>query len=207
MPPDPTDHGILVHICCAPCAEYPLRILAEEGFSLHGYFYNPNIHPAEEHRRRMDGVRKLAAMRELPMVYDGENLQLLWEITDDRRPGRMCQACYDMRMRRVAEFTRDTGLTQFTTTLLVSPYQQHDMIHEAAERAAFNAGVSFFYRDFRPGFRAGQEMARSDGLYRQKYCGCVDSLETSQFRDRIFQEHAAMRDLSAAPGSSGNFHR
>ncbi|HEY5465720.1 MAG TPA: epoxyqueuosine reductase QueH [Clostridia bacterium] len=207
MSPDPTDQKILVHICCAPCAEYPLRILADEGFSLHGFFYNPNIHPAEEHRRRMEGVQTLADLRELPMAYDNEILQSVWEIAEDRAVGRMCSACYALRMRRVAEFTRSVGLTYFTSTLLVSPYQQHDKIREAAECAAYEAGVRFLYRDFRPGFRMGQEMARIDGLYRQKYCGCVDSLESSRFRDRIYREHEAMRDLSAGPESSDGSHR
>jgi predicted adenine nucleotide alpha hydrolase (AANH) superfamily ATPase len=35
------------------------------------------------------------------------------------------------------------------------------------------------YRDFREGWREGQDEARAAGLYMQKYCGCVYSEEES----------------------------
>ena len=40
-------------------------------------------------------------------------------------------------------------------------------------------GLTFLYRDFRPGFREGQNEARELGLYMQKYCGCIFSEEQS----------------------------
>ena len=58
----------------------------------------------------------------------------------------------------------------------------------AAKKAAAEYGVDFFYRDFRPGYREGQNMAREDGLYRQKYCGCILSLDESKFRDKIYKD-------------------
>ncbi|MBP7402225.1 MAG: epoxyqueuosine reductase QueH [Clostridia bacterium] len=186
--------GLLVHICCAPCAEYPLKVLAEEPFDLHGFYYNPNIHPAEEWRRRMEGVRFLTGIRGIPCMYDDTILQEEWETEGSSGTGRMCARCYGMRMEKAAETARSLGIPAFTTTLLVSPYQRHDLLREQAERAAERAGVRFLYRDFRPGYRAGQEMARQDGIYRQKYCGCIDSLNESSFRERILREHQALRD-------------
>ena len=205
-----TDHpqnSLLVHICCAPCAEYPLGVLGEEGFSLRGYFYNPNIHPLEELVRRREGVQRLMRLRGIPCDYDDAYLQSIWEEREDRHTVKMCALCYEMRMKHVAAQTRLLGMSRFTTTLLVSPYQQHDAIRDAAERAAAAEGVEFYYHDFRPGFRIGQAMAREDGLYRQKYCGCIDSLESSAFRDRILQEHSGLRDRPAGPEGSGNSHR
>ncbi len=203
---------LLVHVCCAPCAEYPIGVLQGEGIPLRGFFFNPNIHPADEFRRRKEGVRTLMAMRGIPCDFDDTFLQPLWEGSDNRTPGSLCTECYGMRMKRVADVTCRLGLSEFTTTLLVSPYQNHDLLREVAERAAFEAGVRFHYRDFRPGFRKGQDMARQDGLYRQKYCGCIHSLEASPFRDRITLEHLALReqssrDRSDVPGGSGNSRR
>lgn len=71
----------------------------------------------------------------------------------------------------------NTGYDAFTTTLLVSPYQNHDLLIQVAEELAEKYEVKFLYRDFRPGFREGQNEARELGLYMQKYCGCVFSEE------------------------------
>jgi len=63
------------------------------------------------------------------------------------------------------------------STLFVSPYQNHELLRQTAEEMARRYGVAFLYRDFRPGFRQGQQEARELGLYMQKYCGCVFSEE------------------------------
>ena len=76
----------------------------------------------------------------------------------------------------------NTGYDAFTTTLLVSPYQNHDLLKQIGEEMAEKYGVKFLYRDFIPGFREGQSEARALGLYMQKYCGCVFSEEDRYFR-------------------------
>ena len=70
-----------------------------------------------------------------------------------------------------------TASSHFTSTLFVSPYQNHELLAETARAAAEEFGVSFLYRDFRPYFREGQDRARALGLYMQKYCGCIFSEE------------------------------
>ena len=72
---------------------------------------------------------------------------------------------------------KNTGYDAFTTTLLISPYQNHEVLKEVGQEIAEKYGLTFLYRDFRPGFREGQTMARELGLYMQKYCGCVFSEE------------------------------
>ena len=76
-----------------------------------------------------------------------------------------------------------------TTTLLASTYQQHDNIARAAERYARQYGVEFLYRDFRPNFRAGNQLAREKGFYMQKYCGCVFS-EQDRYQKQIDRDRA-----------------
>lgn len=78
----------------------------------------------------------------------------------------------------------NTGYDAFTTTLLVSPYQNHDLLVQVAEEIANKYGIKFLYRDFRPGFREGQAEARALGLYMQKYCGCVFSEEDRYYRHK-----------------------
>ncbi|MBC7076619.1 MAG: epoxyqueuosine reductase QueH, partial [Syntrophomonadaceae bacterium] len=43
---------ILLHICCGPCATYPVPKLREQGYFVMGYYYNPNIHPYTEYLKR-----------------------------------------------------------------------------------------------------------------------------------------------------------
>ena len=88
-----------------------------------------------------------------------------------------CAYCYSVRMTAAARYAAEHGYDGFTTTLLVSPYQNHEGICQAARRAGEEYGVAFVYRDFRPYFRAGQQTARELGLYMQKYCGCIFSEE------------------------------
>jgi predicted adenine nucleotide alpha hydrolase (AANH) superfamily ATPase len=89
-----------------------------------------------------------------------------------------------MRLEQTAKFAAQHGFDSFTTTLLVSPYQRHELIAETAERVAQRYGVRFLYRDFRPGFWDGQAQARELGFYMQKYCGCVFS-EAERYQKQI----------------------
>ena len=82
-----------------------------------------------------------------------------------------------MRLFEAARQAKEGGFDSFTSSLFISPYQNHELMRETAERAAMEYGVEFLYRDFRPYFKAGQEKARELGFYMQKYCGCVFSEE------------------------------
>ena len=80
-----------------------------------------------------------------------------------------------MRFGEAARQAQEGGFDSFTSSLFISPYQNHELMREVAEMAAKEYGVEFLYRDFRPYFRAGQDKARELGMYMQKYCGCVFS--------------------------------
>ncbi len=166
---------LLLHMCCGPCSTYPVQELLKEGFDINGYFYNPNIHPIEEHIRRKENVDKFSQITRIPITYDDEFRQGEWEQMKDIGEAR-CHKCYTLRLEKAAKYAAENGFNAFTTSLLVSPYQKHDLIKELGEYFAKQYGVEFVYRDFRPGFRQGQQMAKDIGLYRQKYCGCIFSL-------------------------------
>jgi predicted adenine nucleotide alpha hydrolase (AANH) superfamily ATPase len=166
---------LLLHMCCGPCSTFPIHELLKEDFEIQGFFYNPNIHPIEEHVRRKENVEKLSKITNIPVTYDDEFRQDEWEGMKDIGEAR-CHRCYSLRLEKAAEYAAKNGYDAFTTTLLVSPYQKHDLIKELGEFYANKYGVDFVYRDFRPGFRLGQQMTKEMELYRQKYCGCILSL-------------------------------
>ena len=95
----------------------------------------------------------------------------------DDLDNRCYNYCYRVRLEQTARDAKENGYTAFTTTLLISPYQNHEKIKEICEEMAEKYDIKFLYRDFRPGFRQGQAKARQLGLYMQKYCGCVFSEE------------------------------
>ena len=142
---------VLIHVCCAPCLIGPLDALRQEGLQPAGFFYNPNIHPFLEFRKRIKAVRVFLEKDDLPVeIIEEYGLEMF--VRDIYRPERRerCRNCHFARLRRTAERAREMGFDAFTTTLLGSPHQDHDLLRESGERAEDLAGVSFLYRDFRP---------------------------------------------------------
>ena len=167
----------LLHICCAPCANQCVEVLRADGYQVTGLWYNPNIHPFTEYRARRNCLREYAASVELPVIERNDyGLRPFVRAVAQDIAGR-CVKCYEMRLLEAARQAKEGGFDSFTSSLFISPYQNHELMREVAERAAEQYGVEFLYRDFRPYFRAGQERARELGFYMQKYCGCVFSEE------------------------------
>jgi predicted adenine nucleotide alpha hydrolase (AANH) superfamily ATPase len=175
---------ILLHMCCAPCSVYPLSALREEELDVEGLFYNPNIHPIEEFKRRKQTVEKFSQINNVPVAFMNDFKQDTWENFDGVDDER-CNMCYSIRLDRAAAYAKERGYDAYTTSLLVSPYQKHELIKKLGEKFADKHGVKFYYRDFRPGFRQGQQKAREMGLYRQKFCGCIISYNESPFKNKV----------------------
>ncbi len=167
----------LLHICCAPCANMCIDSLRQEGQEVTGFWYNPNIHPFTEYRARRNCLRDYALQIKLPLVEQNDYaLRPFVRAVAEDIAGR-CVKCYEMRLSAAAQYAAAHGYDSFTSSLFISPYQNHELMKQVAEAAAETYHVAFLYRDFRPLFRRGQERARELGFYMQKYCGCVFSEE------------------------------
>ena len=167
---------ILLHICCGPCAVYPIRSLQKQGFEPVGLYYNPNIHPLREYVRRREGAEQVADRLGIKLICKDEEYDpadYLREVAY-REPGR-CFFCYRLRLERTQSIARRGGFDWFTSTLLSSTQQKHDQIAELAGALAGGGSPGFYYQDFRPGRREGLEACRQWGVYRQQYCGCIYS--------------------------------
>ena len=167
----------LLHICCAPCANQCIEVLRGDKFEVSGFWYNPNIHPFTEYRERRNCLRTYAESIELPLIEKNDYAlrPFIREVAADI--AHRCGKCYEMRLYEAAKTAKEGGFDSFTSSLFISPYQNHELMKETAERAAAEYDIEFLYRDFRPYFKAGQEFAREQGFYMQKYCGCVFSEE------------------------------
>lgn len=170
--------NLLLHTCCAPCSVYCIDSLRKEGIEPVSYWYNPNIHPYIEYKTRRDTLKEYSQMENFKLIIEEDyGLDEFCKNVSNDLKNRCKNYCYPVRLEQTAKFAKENGFDAFSTTLLVSPYQQHDAIKEIAEQMAKKYGVEFVYRDFRVGFREGQAKARELGLYMQKYCGCVFSEE------------------------------
>ena len=168
---------ILLHICCAPCANQCIEVLRGDGLEVTGFWFNPNIHPFTEYRARRNTVREYLETIDVKLIEQNDYALRPFVRAVAEDIANRCGKCYEMRLFEAARQAKDGGFDSFTSSLFISPYQNHELMRDTAERAAAEYGVEFLYRDFRPYFRAGQDRARELGMYMQKYCGCVFSEE------------------------------
>lgn len=169
---------LLVHTCCGPCFLHPERTL-DGDWKMTVLFCNPNVHPRWEWARRRDIAAEHCKEGKIPFE-SVEYAPDRWSrdvLTggDDSREER-CPRCYAMRLDLTAAHAAKHGFDAFTTTLLVSPHQDHEAVRAAGEEAAEKHGIRFLYEDFRDGYKWGVGRAKQLQLYRQNYCGCVLSL-------------------------------
>lgn len=167
---------ILLHTCCAPCLVVPLDDLRSEGHEVTALFLNPNIHPHSEYLRRLDAFTVYAGENSVPVLDAGlKDGMEEWFQQVVFREAQKCTICFHMRLDATARLAVARGFDAFSTTLLYSRFQKHDLLKTAGEAIAERHGLPFVYRDWRVSWNEGVRKYRILGLYRQKYCGCIYS--------------------------------
>ena len=174
---------ILLHICCGNCAIYPVKVLREQNHQIVGYFYNHNIHPYQEFKKRLETAKDYAQRVELPLTCDEDYRLEEFLAAVAQNPKNRCEYCYRSRLQATAKQARLLGFEGFTTTLLYSRYQQHRAIIDCGRRLAAEYDLFFHYEDFRVGWNEGIRISKEMGLYRQQYCGCIYS-EKDRYQPR-----------------------
>ena len=174
--------GLVFIICCALLIAC-IDTLRQEGIEPVGFWYNPNIHPMKEYKMRKNTLVEYAKSIDLKLEIENEYglrkfIEAVYPNWDNR-----CATCYALRFEETARYAAEHGYDRFTSTLFVSPYQNHELMRQICEQMAEKYGVEYLHRDFSPRFREGQDKARELGLYMQNYCGCVFS-EEDRYRKR-----------------------
>ena len=169
--------SILLHMCCGNCACFPYKFLKKEVFSVTGFWCNPNIHPYLEHQHRLNTAGYFAGRQGLKVIYHpGYDIEGFIEGLDGNfASSKRCVVCYRKRLDVTADIASKQGFSLFSTTLLYSVYQQHELIKEIGREIAGKYNIEFYYSDFRKGWQEGIEISKKMGLYRQSYCGCIFS--------------------------------
>ena len=182
---------LLIHACCAPClvAVYDDTIKNMINMDIDEFdviWHNTNIHPKIEYEKRKETfVSYVNSMGKTPIMIDEYNMnKFISDVVNlDKTKYKMrCEYCYISRLEKVFEYAKKNGYTHVTTTLLISPFQKHDVIKKVCESLAKKYDVIFLYKDYRSLFEEGQQKAKELGMYRQKYCGCIYSIDESGYR-------------------------
>ena len=193
--------SLLLHACCGPCSSYVLEYLAKY-FQITVFYYNPNIFPQEEYKRRLDELKNLyksfppALENKVRVVEADYNPQDFYEaigikeepeLAKEAEKGERCRRCYRFRLKKSFDYACFYGFDYFCTTLSISPFKDSTKINEEGaalcklyrERAKEkNAAIpQWLYSDFKKkgGFKRSLELSKEYNLYRQQYCGCIYS--------------------------------
>jgi len=170
---------VVLHICCGVCAAGAVEVLIKEGHEVVGFFYNPNIHPAEEYQRRLETTQRVARelnfWLEVPAYEPEEWLSQTSSLKDEPEGGRRCQVCYRLRLEKTYDYMAACGADAFTTTLTISPHKSAQIINKLGQEIG---DEKFLVRDFKKkdGYKRAVQLAKQWELYRQDYCGCIYSM-------------------------------
>lgn len=166
---------LLLHSCCGPCSSAVIERLAEH-FTLTVYYYNPNIYPDTEYRRRAAEQAGLLERLGVPMIeaeYDPAEFDAIG-MGDEPEGGARCKACYALRLDQTAQYAKAHGFSWFCSTLSVSPHKNAAWLNELGQAIAEQYGLSWLPNDFKKknGFLRSLQLSEEYGLYRQSWCGC-----------------------------------
>lgn len=166
---------VLLHTCCAPCASACVERLRDDGHVVTLFYANANIGTADEWALRLDSVRRLAALLDLPLLVEDRDHDAWQQAVAGQEAapegGARCRLCFRFNLCRAARQAREIGADHFATSLTISPHKDSDAIFAAGREAD---GERLLALDFkrRDGFARSVALARQYDLYRQRSCGC-----------------------------------
>ncbi|MCP3900944.1 MAG: epoxyqueuosine reductase QueH [Desulfobacteraceae bacterium] len=174
---------VLLHICCAPCSIFPIKMLKQEKMEIMGFFFRHNIHPYTECIKREETLKEYADEINLKVIYQKEyELEKFIQQLVFRESDR-CRFCYHERLLAACKIAKKGKFDAFTSTLLYSKFQNHDLIRETGNAIGKKEGIKFLYRDFRVDWKNGIQESKQLEMYRQQYCGCIYSEKERYFKN------------------------
>ena len=172
---------VLLHTCCAPCSVSAIELLRD--YNIVSFWYNPNIYPLKEHLSRYDTWNKYMDLQDIQKIEikanwldDETQYEDLWLNNAIKCDKGRCYFCYLKRIEKTVEIAKQNNIKNFTTTLLSSPYQKHDVIKQMCEELAIKNSLNFVYIDPRKIYYNGVHKIKKLKLYSQRYCGCKLSI-------------------------------
>lgn len=172
---------LLLHICCIGCGVSILDKLSTE-YDVYLFFYNPNIFPTGEFKKRLNEVRRIAELYKLNVIISHAThrqwRKMIKGHEDEPERGGRCTVCYRDRLTKTARRAKRLGFDAFTSTLSISPHKNYPVIKKIGDELAKELKIEFIDEDFKKngGFQKSCEISKKLDLYRQDYCGCEFSI-------------------------------
>jgi len=173
--------GLLLHICCGPCATAVVERLRDE-YDITCFFFNPNIHPEEEYMRRLEAAREVSRRLECDLI-EGEYEPSLFMnavrgLEHEPENGARCSVCFRQRLSETARVASERGFDMIASTLTIGPMKKASVIDPIGAEEASRFDVAFLEGDWKKkdGFKRSCELSKEYDLYRQHYCGCIFSM-------------------------------
>ena len=169
---------LLIHACCGPCSTSVLELL-NKYFLIDVLYYNPNIYPEEEYKKRLNALKKVSK-NIISFSYDSDLFtNLVKGLETEKEGGLRCYKCIEARLRKTATYAKENGYDFFTTTLSVSPHKNSKMINEIGYKLEKEYNIKYLYSDFKKkeGYKRSITLSKNLNLYRQTYCGCKYSIK------------------------------
>lgn len=169
---------LLIHACCGPCSTSVLELL-NKYFLIDVLYYNPNIYPEEEYKKRLNELKKVSK-NVISFSYDSDLFtNLVKGLETEKEGGLRCYKCIEARLRKTATYAKENGYDFFTTTLSVSPHKNSKMINEIGYKLEKEYNIKYLYSDFKKkeGYKRSITLSKDLNLYRQTYCGCKYSIK------------------------------
>ncbi len=173
---------IVIHACCAICSGYPISYLQDMGYQVCVYFYNPNIYPDAEYQRRLEAQKTLCRHLNCELIEGEYNPEKYYDFVkgfeNEPEKGLRCDKCFELRLRKTAEFAKSIGIDKFTTSIVISPHKNFAKLSAIGEQIAQETGIEYLAIDFKKkdGFLKTNKISKELNLYRQNYCGCKFAL-------------------------------
>lgn len=172
---------LLLHSCCAPCSSYVITYLYDY-FDITILYYNPNIYPYEEYKKRKDEqIRLISNFKGVKIIdcdYDNDIYnEAIKGLENEPERGSRCTKCFYLRLDKTGEIAKKNNFEYFGTTLTVSPYKNAKLLNEIGEDISKKYDIKWLYSDFKKndGYKKSIELSKKYDLYRQDYCGCIYS--------------------------------
>lgn len=180
---------LLLHACCAPCSSYVLEYLSEY-FEITVMFYNPNISTLSEYDHRADElirlVKEMDLKHKVSVVIEPYNSEEFYNIAKGYEEciegGERCFRCYELRLKKAAEYAATNKFDYFTTTLSISPLKNSEKLNSIGKKLSDMYDIPYLFSDFKKkdGYKRSVELSAKYELYRQNFCGCIYSKKDGQ---------------------------
>lgn len=177
-----TKPKLLLHICCGVCGAWvPKKLSADFDITL--YFFNPNIFPEEEYKKRLTAAWEVAKDAKVELAegqyQPQEWLALMRGHESDLEGGARCEMCFSLRLGETAKHAKENSFEYFASTLTIGRNKKAAVINPLGEKWAKQFGLKFLAEDFKKGGGQAEtdKESRRLHLYRQNYCGCIFSIK------------------------------